>query len=634
MSDDVSRILSSLPIEGYISRYVSLKKKGRNFWGLCPFHSEKTPSFSVSPEKGIFKCFGCGKGGNLFSFVQEYERVGFPDALKLLAEQAGIKLSRYQKKSSEREEKKKNDLSDLLEWARKTYQAQIDDPVPQAYLKQRKIKPEMQEVFHLGFAPAKYQFLETSLSRKQGQPEEREKALKGLYELGLVSSSAHNEGTSYNRFRERLIFPIHDDSGKTVGFGGRTLAEATNSAKYINSTDSRLFHKKQSLYNIHRAKNPIRENNMVILVEGYFDVIGLYQKDIKNVVAPLGTSFTNEQAKLIKRFTDRMTIFFDPDPAGKEAALKTLIAARKNKIQAKVVHSLERSKDPFDISIEKDEIDILTMIDSAKDEMSFVLWYYFFHKNSIDDFEEKKQAILDLFLYLQENVEQVWEQLDFIKKASSIVGVPDQTLQYDFKKFLKGRPNAFSSSQGANSQALSPGLDGGEGGRKTKTRKIEKDILAILLRFPEHWSDDFLSDEIKWSTEEMHLLFGFFRDRSKAGEVWQWSDLSGEVITMLSELSKELSSLLAGIIMEFDQVLENEGERKDYSSYLKKMILQKEIGEIDSQIEKVQRQLGLSDHLENKDPDELTMEFQTLIQKKKKFTDAFRGLKYSKVNVN
>ncbi len=608
--DDVARILSLVPLDSYISRFITLKKKGRNYLGLCPFHHEKTPSFTVSPEKGIFKCFGCGKGGNLFTFVQEYEGLDFYGALKLVAEQTGVQLNYRHSGRSRNLKNEKDNLQSVAEWVGGMYRTQITNEAPQAYLSKRKIKPKIQKIFSLGFAPPRYQFLESNLQKKFASKEYDENLIK-LNKLGLIVKDTRGDGDSFNQFHGRLIFPIHSEQGHLIGFGGRSLADKSNVAKYINSTDSKLFHKKHSLYNLHRAKDAMRENNMVVLVEGYFDVIGLYQKDIKNVVAPLGTAFTNEQAKLIRRFTNHIVIFFDSDNAGKEAAFKALLVAQKNKIQVKVVQYFENLTDPFDISIEKDEIDILGIIDSAQDEVAFVLWYYFFNKYSIADMEEKKKAIAVFFSYLQENILQLWEQLEFLKKAAYNLEVSYEVLAYDFKKFLKGSQEIRLFPNKPQVKQTNP---------EPKIPKNEKDILAVLLYSPENWSNELLLEQINWTTQEMYLLFSYFQDRLKIGELWEWNKI-GEIVL---DLPKELSPLLAEVIMEFDQVLENTPEDKDYSSALKKMILQKKVSEIDSAMKNIQKQMNLETQAEDPSFDELAETFQSLIANKKKVTEAIR----------
>ena len=624
MSEDIHNILSSVPIDTYISRFISLKRKGKNLWGLCPFHNEKTPSFSVAPDKGIFKCFGCGKGGNVLTFVQEYERISFPEALKLLAEQAGITLTRYAKKSASKE--KYELLYKVNAWVENLYINQINDPKIQGYLQKRDIDIKMQKEFNLGFSTSKYRFLEVHLENENSSEDfkDKEKILNSLYELGLVVKGAqntHRETSSYNRFRERLIFPINNEKGKTIGFGGRIIEEKQDTAKYVNSPESKLFHKKRSLYNIHRAKSSIRENKLAILVEGYFDVVGLYQKNIHNVIAPLGTAFTEEQASLIKRFTDNLVIFFDNDNAGYEAAMKALIVAKNKKIITRIVLYEESSKDPFDLSLEKDQIELLTLIDSAREEPDFVLWYYFsykYPKESLKNLEEKKTAILDFFSYLKENVEHLFEQLEFIKLASIFLDISTETLEHDFKKYLEKSEGYLTRPQ-TNQQLKNP--------ITKKTSKIEKDILALLLYFPDYWENEFLLDQVKWSGEDIYLLFSFFRDRLKSGEIWKWENLC-EVISLIPN---NLAALLSEIIFEFDHVIANQKEEKDYSLSLKKMILQNKLNEIEEQITEVKKRLSSQERSqeqfkekEGESLDELTIEFQTLILEKKKVVNAFR----------
>ena len=261
------------------------------------------------------------------------------------------------------------------------------------------------------------------------------------------------------------------------------------------------------------------------------------------------------------------------------------------------------------------------MIDSAKDELGFILWYYFSHKHSLNDLEEKKTAILDFFAYVRENVEQLWEQLEFVGKASPILEISAQTLEYDFKKYLKSglqHPGSHLVSvmrrRNDQNKALAVQIK--------KIPKVEKDILAVLLYFPDYWEKEFLLDQINWSSQEMYLLFNFFRDRLKSGEIWQWANLN-EVISLLPG---ELASVLSEIIFEFDYVMEvqkDKKEERDYSLYFKKMILQNKLNEIETKISEVQKLLDSEEKSEGGSIEELTSEFQTLILEKKKVVDSF-----------
>ena len=612
MSDDIPRIISSISIESYISRFVSLKQRGRNFWGLCPFHSEKTPSFSVSPERGIFKCFGCDKGGNVISFVQQYENISFKEALTLLADRAGISLSSKGKKETP-QKKHKEFLLDVNDWVCKLYSEEVSRPEVKKYFDQRRISLDVQNHFSLGYAPGNFRFLENAV-QKNIPDNKKESFLNALNTLGLITQSSYSDSGSYNQFKGRLIFPIYNISGKCIGFGGRILGESHKTAKYVNSTESELFQKKHCLYHLNHAKEAIRKNNQSILVEGYFDVIGLYQKSIYNAVAPLGTSFTKEQARLLKRYSDHLIIFFDSDSAGIEAAFRALKTAKSEKIKTKIVSLVGASseagenQDPFDISLEKDQIDILSILDSSKNELQFILWYFFFHKNNINNMEDKKTAILHFFSYVQDYHEHLWEKLEFIEKSSEILQVSPDVLKHDFKQFMKDQSSFVAYRK----------YDTKKESEKKSIFRIEKDVLAILLKFPELWENERLLDEMSWSSEEMYLLFYFFNDRLKTGEMWDWDHLN-EVISILPE---NLSALLSGIILEFEPVLEQQKEEKNYSSDLKKMILQCKLHEIENRLQVVQDRLNVDEKFENKDSESLTMEFRDLIEEKKKIKNA------------
>lgn len=585
MARDVDRLIDAIPIESYISRFVSLKKKGANFWGLCPFHNEKTPSFSVAPEKGIFKCFGCGKGGNVISFVQEYDRVQFIDALKILSEYAGIPLEGG--RSDNKARTHKEDLFALNEWVRSLYISKLKNPETIDYLKQRSVSEAAIDHFKIGYAPPEYRFLESHIPQKDA--EKAKKTLKLLKELGLVVEADN----SYNRFRDRLMFPIHDVRGRCIGFGGRILQNRDNVAKYMNSPDSTVFRKKNNLYHLYEAREEIRKMGQAILVEGYFDVLGLYMKDIANAVAPLGTAFTEEQARLLKRYTDRVVVFFDTDNAGIDAALKSVQIARRYQIEPAVVipdGNIDQKKDPFDLAAELDPIDLISLLDNARSELQFVLWYFFTHKFSIENMAQKRQAIQGFFSYVAE-FEQNWEKLDYIDKAAELLETDNRVLRKDFGSFAK-------TGNVATAQATV---------QKNVTEKMaeitnhEKQVIALLLRFPEFWHKKKLLEEMPWPSEDGYLLFTFFRDRLIAGEVFNWQNLS----PVMNILPANLSSLLSGIIIETEPVFEPASktssaftnENKHYERMLERLVLQTRLKQVENDYNRYHRRLRQKEKL-------------------------------------
>ncbi|MBN8706379.1 MAG: DNA primase [Bacteroidetes bacterium] len=301
-----------------VSERVQMKKKGTNYWGNCPFHNEKTPSFSVNPAKRIFKCFGCGKGGSVFNFIMEYENVSFYDAVKILAEKAHIELPKNEREQSENFSAE-DSLYEVNRWAAKIFfeNLKLDDGKPtRDYLEKRGITNESIVKFGVGYAHSGWDDLKSSAYRDQVRTEL-------LEQLGLIIRGEN--GSTYDRFRDRVMFPIQDPVGRVIGFGGRVMTPTVDFAKYMNSPESIIYNKSRVLYGLFQAKEDIRKRDEVILVEGYLDVISLHQHGIKNVVATSGTALTPDQIKLVKRYTQKNFIFlYDGDNAGLKAMERSI----------------------------------------------------------------------------------------------------------------------------------------------------------------------------------------------------------------------------------------------------------------------------------------------------------------------
>ncbi len=311
----VDQVRDSVNIVDFINDYVRLKKSGRDHGALCPFHNEKTPSFWVSESKQIFKCFGCGAGGDVFKFAMLIENLSFPESIRFVAERSGIPLP----KESPRSETANRDRAQLVE----TMQAAADffsdclRQHPQSgeardYLKKREIEETTIETFGIGYAPPGSQLMQFLV--KKGHPLERISA------CGLLREG--EQGQHYDKFRNRVMFRIRDLRGQTIAFGGRVLGDGM--PKYLNSPETALYHKGRTLYGLDRSRDSIRRRDFVILVEGYFDCIVPFQFGFKNVVASLGTSLTQDQVRLLARYTRNVIINFDPDSAGMSAALRSI----------------------------------------------------------------------------------------------------------------------------------------------------------------------------------------------------------------------------------------------------------------------------------------------------------------------
>jgi DNA primase len=309
--ETIDRVRSQTDIVQVISEYLTLKKAGSNFRALCPFHKEKTPSFNVNPAKQIFHCFGCGVGGNVFSFLMRHEGFAFPEAVRFLAERVGIEIKQEQIAPGQGEIRER--LLELYEYARRFYhQCLLKSPKAEGarkYLEQRQLSEKAIETFSLGYAPKEWDSFLSAARRKGFKPDL-------LLEGGLAKKSA--EGRVYDAFRNRVMFPIWGLSAKVIAFGGRTLGD--DKAKYINSPETAIYHKGNILYNLNRAKKEISNKDSVIVVEGYTDAIRLVLGGIENVVASSGTAFTQAQARLLKRYAGEVVLVFDSDSAGVQAA--------------------------------------------------------------------------------------------------------------------------------------------------------------------------------------------------------------------------------------------------------------------------------------------------------------------------
>lgn len=547
MATDADRILAALPIENYIGRFVALKRKGNNLWGLCPFHSEKTPSFSVAPQKGIYKCFGCGAGGNVITFAKDYNRISYAEAIKLLAEFAGIELT-YQSRRPGEDERKRA-LLELHLWAHKLYRAQFAGSDAERYVRSRKITDRAVAAFELGYAPDLPRFLETKLHERY--PNEPELLAKAIENLALIGLTGRNGNDTYNRFRDRLIFPIKDLKGQVVAFGGRLVREKENAGKYINSPETPLFNKSQSVYRLGEATQAIRKEGFAILCEGYLDVLGLFEAGLENAVAPLGTAFTVEQARQVKRFTDNVTLFLDNDAAGTEAAYKALRIARRVHLSVRVVHPLSQSdkRDPFDLSRQLSPEELRLLVLQAHSEIKFLLWYCFAFKYNTADLAQKKKALAVFYSYTRE-LETELERDEFLRAAASALMLDVQVLRKDFSAAAKAEKSvgAFlaEESRGALREKLPPQKPAG---------KQAKEIIAMLLRFPELFSEELLLEEIPWEEDDeaIYLLYTFFRDRLKSGEVYNWQNMN----TAMEFLPGNLTALLAEIAMVYAPVFDN-----------------------------------------------------------------------------
>jgi DNA primase len=426
MENVVEEIKKRIDIVDFIGGFISLKKTGRNFKALCPFHQEKTPSFIISPERQIWHCFGaCGDGGDIIKFLMKWENLTFFEALRELAKKAGVQIKKidFEDKSWE---KKKRFLA-MNQLAADFFQFVLlkTDYGKKAlnYLYQRKIKTSTIKTFNLGYAPLSWNSLFSFLKRKKYEEEE-------MLENGLLVRS--EKGSFYDRFRGRLIFPIYDSRGNIIAFSGRTLIENDKEAKYINSPETPLYHKRETLFGFHLAKESIKKKNNVYIVEGEFDMITPYQAGFYNFVAIKGSALTREQLMILKRYTERVTLTLDADVSGLEAIKRGIEEAEKFDFDVNVV-VLDFAKDP-------DEA-IKTNLEKFRDLIKRPIGVYdflidlTFKKYPEKTAYDKKKISEELIPYLSEIKNNI-VQSHYIKKVSSLLEVTEQSVQNLIKRNL------------------------------------------------------------------------------------------------------------------------------------------------------------------------------------------------------
>ena len=359
-SDEViNDVRQSNDIVDVISQYVHLKRSGRNFFGLCPFHNEKSPSFSVSPDKQIFHCFGCGVGGNVFSFITQIEGINFVEAVQMLAERANIQLPTLQDNGDSQREELKAKVYKVNEFTAEFYHQNLYKPqakIAQEYVKKRQLSNETLKSFKIGFS-GKFDELYQEL-KKQGFGE------REILESGLVNKN--ERGQYIDRYRNRLMFPICDARGKVIAFGGRVLDDSK--PKYINSPENVVYSKGRNLFGLNVAKKG--DLKRILIVEGYMDVISLHQRGITNVVAPLGTALTEQQGWLLRKNSEQIILSFDSDEAGLKAKLRALDILQNMGCDLRILQ-MEGAKDPDEYIIKYGNARFNNLVDKALSIIEF-----------------------------------------------------------------------------------------------------------------------------------------------------------------------------------------------------------------------------------------------------------------------
>jgi len=431
--ETIQTIFETARIDEVVGDFVNLKKRGVNMLGLCPFHDEKTPSFTVSPAKGIYKCFGCGKGGNAVNFVMEHEHYSYPEALKYLAKRYGIEVE-DEKQTPEQLQAldEKESLFHVTAFAQKYFSENLFNKdegkaIGLTYFKNKRHYSEaIIKKFELGYCIDKWADFTEHATKNAYK-------LKYLVKTGLTVAKNNNH---FDRFAARVMFPIHNLTGKVIGFGGRILSAEKSKAKYVNSPESEIYNKSKVLYGIYFSKNSIINKDNCLLVEGYTDVISLHQAGIENVVSSSGTSLTKDQIKLIKRYTKNITILYDGDPAGIKASFRGIDMILEEGLNVRIV-LFPDGEDPDSYAINHSSSDVDKFInDNALDFISF--------KTNLLLEETKNDPIKKAGL-IKEIVNTIALIPDgifrstYVKECSNLMDTPEQTLMNELNKIIRKR---------------------------------------------------------------------------------------------------------------------------------------------------------------------------------------------------
>ncbi|MHB2155779.1 DNA primase [Calditrichota bacterium GD2] len=557
----IDEIRGAVNIVHYISRFVSLKKAGQNYKGLCPFHTEKTPSFVVSPAKQIFHCFGCGKGGNIYTFIMEYEKLSFFEALRRAAEFAGIPLPEEDLEAKTRERTYFEKLYEINETAARYFEDNLFKREFKNwldYFKKRGLSERTIKKFQLGYAPDSKSGLLEVFKKKNVDLAEAEK-------LGLVARSFYNDAF-IDKFRHRVMFPFHNLSGKIIGFGGRQL-RSDQQPKYLNSPESPIYKKGSILYGLYQAINRIREEDLVILVEGYFDLLQLVEHGQTNVVATSGTALTDYQARLIGRYTQKVLLLYDGDDAGRKAALRNGYILEKNGLNA-FIAALPADEDP-DSFLRKNGLKALEpYLKSQLTPVEFEI-NMFYEENPKPSLQAKNQFVSQLLENLLELNDPLKTGL-YLPLVSDLLQINEDLLVEQFKKLERQR------RRWKKAETVSPEIPTETEDRVHRGQYLAEAGVVYLLLNGEERVRNFLLSQLSYDLFEnpsfIEVYEAILNELDEVGKV----DKS-EILSQFQEAVDVQAALSALDLMEFNDPLKF---ARDCIFQLKKWTLEKQAQEI------------------------------------------------------
>jgi DNA primase len=577
--DQIEQVKQKTDIVELINNYIPLKRAGRNFKANCPFHSEKTPSFIVSPERQIFKCFGCGESGNVFSFLMKYESMEFGEALRFLADRAGIKLVSFRPSKTFQEKERLLAINHLA--SEFYHYILLNHSVGQKglnYLLGRGISKTSIKTFKLGYAPESWENLQAFLVRKKGYQK------MDLEKVGLIIKG---KSGFYDRFRGRIIFPLFDHRGNTVGFAGRVLKKDLKGAKYINTPETLLYHKSDLFYGLNITKKAIKEKNQAVIVEGELDLISSYQAGVKNVVAIKGSALTENQVNLVKRFTDSIALSLDEDMAGDAAARRGIEIADESGLNIRVIQ-VQYGKDPDECAQHSAKL----WRQSVKKSLPV---YDFYLKSAVKRLGKKgaesKKKLSEELIPLFAKVTNEVVKAHYVKKLAGLLEVSEEAVIKEMERWEK-KKEMKDIGRSAFSRKM---RDSARQEEKTRREKLEELLLSYVLQQTkerEKWLEQIEIGEIKSRPVKriFQALKDFLKKKDSAG---------ARQIFKINELAKKLpEELLATLDQAYLQDLKIDfRDKKKFSQEferakkeLEKLFLKEKLATLINKIRKAEKQ--------------------------------------------
>ena len=598
----IEEIINAASIDQVIGDYIRLKKRGANLLGLCPFHSEKTPSFTVSLSKGIYKCFGCGKAGNVINFIMDHDSLGYIPALKFLAEKFNIEWPQQDFVNSDEAKLQQNEresLQILNHWANTYFQNNLFEVeegknIGLSYFEERNFGHDIIKKFQLGFALDSWNAFYDEARKNQFNEDI-------LFSSGLIKKS--EDGKIYDAYRGRVIFPVHNINGKVIAFAGRFLKQDTKSPKYVNSPETLLYYKSNELYGLHFAKNAIRQNDFTYLVEGYTDVISMHQAGVENVVASSGTSLTEGQIKLIKRFTENVTVLYDGDAAGIKASIRGIDMLLENGLNVKVL-LFPDGEDP-------DSYSNKVGFEAFNDYLKTKAQDFIFFKSSLMLADAGKDPIkkAELTKDIVGSISKIPDAIKravYIKECSVLMRVDENILIAELNKLRKQfiiQTEKDQAFQATNESSLKEDLS--EIYEQQSFDTQERDLIRLLLHYANKPIDGFMNaahylldeinkDEIEISHPIVDEILSTFKVAIEEKTIPEQSHFTQHSNPLVSALAADVLSVKHEVSpvweKRYDMQMDEPGS--NYKSDIDSALLHLKIRHIDKLLSENQKELG------------------------------------------